>query len=272
MKILSWNMAHRVDPWYQLLDTDADLALLQEAAEPPPEVASRVEVNPGAWQTAGADAQRKWRTAVVRLSDRISADWIKCVPIADAGSEELAVCLPGTLAAARVTSSDGEPFLAVSIYSVWGRPHASTGSSWIVSDASAHRVVSDLSALIGSQHGHRVLVAGDFNILHGYGEHSSPYWEGRYETVFTRMEALGLRFVGPQAPNGRQADPWPVELPRESKNVPTFYYAGQGPTTATRQLDYAFASRALAENVKVRAMNDPEEWGPSDHCRLEIEF
>ena len=139
------------------------------------------------------------------------------------------------------------------MYAPWTRPHASTGSSWIVSDVSAHRVVSDLSALIGHQHGHRVLAAGDLNILHGHGEDGSAYWAGRYQTVFARMEALGLPFMGPQAPNGRQADPWPSELPRDSHNVPTYHSNQQKPATATRQLDFVFASRSLADSLRVRA-------------------
>lgn len=35
-------------------------------------------------------------------------------------------------------------------------------------------------------------------------------------------------------------------------------------------LDEPFASNSLAESVSVRALNEPDEWGPSDHCRLEI--
>ena len=114
---------------------------------------------------------------------------------------------------------------------------------WIYSDASAHRIISDLSTFIGRQAGHRILAAGDLNILHEYGEHGSEYWAGRYGSVFDRMEALGLPFIGPQHPNGRQADPWPDELPRESKNVPTYHW-DKDPATATRQLDFVFASRA----------------------------
>ena len=45
----------------------------------------------------------------------------------------------------------------------------------------------------------------------------------------------------------------------------------QAPATATRQLDFAFASERLAKDVRVSAMNDPDHWGPSDHCRIEIE-
>ena len=41
--------------------------------------------------------------------------------------------------------------------------------------------------------------------------------------------------------------------------------------TTVNQLDYAFASRGFHEKVSVLAMNEIEEWGPSDHCRLMIE-
>ena len=146
-----------------------------------------------------------------------------------------------------------------------------TGSRRIFSDASAHRVVSDLSVLVGRESGHRILAAGDLNILHGHGERGSSYWASRYRTVFDRMEALGLPFVGPQAPHGRQADPWPRELPRDSKNVPTYHSNRQTPDTATRQLDFVFASRELEGSVRVWALNEPDQWGASDHCRLEIE-
>ena len=85
------------------------------------------------------------------------------------------------------------------------------------------------------------------------------------------MEAIGLAYLGPQFPNGRQAEPWPGELPKGSLNVPTFHHSGQTPGTATRQLDSVFASKELAHPVTVRALNEPSVWGPSDHCRIEIE-
>ena len=106
--------------------------------------------------------------------------------------------------------------------------------------------MSDLSALIGRQHGDRIVAAGDINILHGYGDHGSAYWAKRYESVFTRMKALRLPFVGPQAPNGRQADPWPDELLKHSENVPTYRTNRQTPRTAIRQLDFVFASEGVA--------------------------
>ena len=266
MKVISWNVAGREAPWHSLAAMEADVALLQEASAPPPDLARPIDVDPAPWRTDGWRWPR--RTAIARLSDRVCVEWIEAKPLACAGSGEFAVSRLGTLTAAHVTAPGIRPFVVVSVYSYWEKPNA--GGGWLVSDASAHRVVSDLSAFIGSEAGHRIVAAGDLNILHGYGDYGSGYWASRYATVFERMEALGLPFVGPQAPNGRQADPWPDELPRDSRNVPTYYSTRQTPSTATRQLDFVFASRGMADSVSVRALNGPEEWGPSDHCRLEI--
>lgn len=132
-------------------------------------------------------------------------EWIETPALENADSTEFAVSRPGTLSAAIVRTPGIKFFSVVSMYSFWTKPHASTGSSWIISDASAHRLVSDLSALFGQQTGHRILAAGDLNILHGHGEHGSQYWASRYGTVFSRMEALGLKFGGPKHPmDGRQ--------------------------------------------------------------------
>ncbi len=271
LKIVAWNIARRPESWRYLLDTDADIALLQEAAAPPADVARRLEVDPGPWKTAGAGLSRPWRAAVVKLTDRVEVRWLEPKPVADALPAELAVSRPGTLAAAIVIPVGSDPFIVASVYAPWEKPHGLTGSGWIYADGSAHRVVSDLSALIGQQTGHRVLVAGDLNILYGCGEGGSEYWAGRYASVFARLAALGLSFVGPQAPAGRRAEPWPDELPTESNNVPTYYTSRQTPATATRQLDFVFASTGLAQSVRVCALNELEHWGPSDHCRVEIE-
>ena len=89
--------------------------------------------------------------------------------------------------------------------------------------------------------------------------------------MFERMAAIGLEFIGPQPPNGRQAETPTTLEPADSRNVVTFYLPGKSPATASNnQLDYVFASRGFHESVKVRAMNGLEEWGASDHCRLLI--
>ena len=272
MKIISWNIAHREKPWFHLLDSGADIALLQEASEPPKEVQKRIVVDDEPWETISPGNNSKWRTAVVKLSDQIDVEWIKPSPISQAQWREFAVSRPGTLAAARVKFRNELPIILVSMYGFWEKPHDLTGSNWLYADASVHRLISDISIFIGTQTKHRIIATGDLNLLFCYGENKSDYWASRYATVFARMASLGLRFVGPQAPNGRQAAPWPAELPANSLNVPTFYSSRQRPESATRQLDFVFASESIASQVKVRALNDPYEWGPSDHCRILIEY
>ena len=260
----SWNICRSAHAWRQLAESDGDVALVQEAVAPPPDF--NIEVDGAPWSTPGA--ARAWRTAVARLADGVSMQPSPCLSNTEAKIAQLASCRTGTMAVAEVRRPDGKPILVVSMYASWERPAAK--SSWIVADASAHRLVSDLSLLVGNQRGHRIIVSGDLNILYGYGENGSQYWARRYMTVFDRMAAIGLRFVGPQSPHGIQADPWPSELPVHSKNVPTFRRRRGDPSTATRQLDFVFASESIADRVQTTALNRHEEWGPSDHCRVRI--
>lgn len=153
VKLISWNIARREEAWRCLLDTDADIALLQEASEPPADVARRLEVDPAPWRTAGAGLKRSWRAAVVKLSDRVGVQWLEPKSVEESQPGELAVSRLGTLAAAIVTPSTGNPFTAVSLYAPWEKPHSRTGSDWIYADGSVHRLISDLSGLIGQQGG-----------------------------------------------------------------------------------------------------------------------
>jgi hypothetical protein len=116
LNVISWNIGGRADAWRQLLDTDVDVALLQEAREPPKDVAARVEVDGEPWSTNGADAQRPWRAAVVRLSNRVRGRWHKPIPIEQAGSGDLGVSRRGTLAAADIIDADETPYTMVSMY------------------------------------------------------------------------------------------------------------------------------------------------------------
>lgn len=119
---------------------------------------------------------------------------------------------------------------------------------------------------------HRILAAGDLNMSYGDLDVLPQNLAARAQTVFDRMDALGLELLGPQAPEGgRQADPTPAWLPPDTRNVPTYRSNRQTPETAVNQLDYVFASRGFHEQVAVRALNSPDEWGPSDHCRILIE-
>ena len=283
--VVSWNIAARNEPWRQLLDMDADIALLQEARPPPPDAASEVDTGPAEhWNSHGWNSQwyegrfealyDRW-PMVVKLSDRVEVEWFKQVsPISETREDEIAASGIGTIAAARVIPQDAPPFIAVSMYARWIKPHPSTGSRWRVGypDGSAHRIISDLSAFIGSTdpRTHRILAAGDLNIVHG-STNTSYALPARDRTIADRMNALGLEFMGPRHPAGRRASPTPRGLPGDTLNVPTYHHTTESPATASLQLDYAFASRGFHERVEVRAMNAADEWGASDHCRLLIE-
>ena len=85
---------------------------------------------------------------VVKLSDRVEVEWFKQIgPVWESEPDEIPVSGIGTITAARVTPKDGsiEPFIAVSMYGRWLGPHPSAVGDWIYSDASAHRIISDLS-------------------------------------------------------------------------------------------------------------------------------
>ena len=285
-RVVSWNIAKRWEPWRQLVDMDADVALLQEAGTPPPDVSGSVDTGPVEhwdshvwnsrwWEGRFKNLYDRW-PMVVKLSDRVEVEWFKQIsPIGGMAADEIAVSGIGTIAAARVKPKDGSvPFIAVSMYARWGTPHPDVESDWIYQDGSAHRIISDLSAFIGSTDPgtHRLLAAGDLNMIYGATQDNRLALPARDRTVTDRMHALGIEFLGPQYPHGRRASPRPHGLPSDTRNVPTYYARGGSPGSAQNQLDYVFASRGFHKSVKARAMNSVEEWGASDHCRLLIEI
>ena len=285
-KIVCWNIAKHREPWKQLVEMDADVALLQEAGNVPSGVADKVQTgsvehwDSHIWNSRWYEGRFKKLydrfPMVVKLSDRVQVEWFKQVsPISETMEDEIAVSGIGTISAARVIPPDAAPFIAVSMYARWIRPHPSTKSKWRVgyADGSAHRIISDLSAFIGSKDPstHRILAAGDLNMIHGSTDNGPLALTARDRSVFDRMDTLGMEFVGPQYPAGRQANPTPRGMPPDTRNVPTYHTSRQSPETAQIQLDYAFASRGFHKDVKVRAINSVEEWGASDHCRLLIE-
>jgi len=289
ISLVSWNIAKRHQPWRELVSMGGvDVALLQEAGPVAPDVADRVWLGPEAhydshrWNSRWYEGRYprlvdRW-PMVVRLSDRVELEWFKQVsPISFIAEDELAVSGIGTIAAARVVPRDDQtqPFIAVSMYARWMSPHPSTRTKWRVghSDGSAHRILSDLSAFIGDADpsSHRIIAAGDLNMVYGGIAIEPQSLAARDRTVFERFAALGLEFLGPQYPAGRKAEPAPVGLPPDSGNVPTYRTTSQTPETAQSQLDYAFASRGFHERVTARALNSADEWGSSDHCRIVID-
>ena len=279
IRVVSWNIETMHEPWRELIAMDADVALLQEAGTVPADLRDRVEVSPYMpWlsydPTSGYPHYDRW-PMVVRLSERVKVEWFRQIGptwVAPERSEDMAVSGIGTIEVARVIPATGqEPFIVASMYARWFKPHPITEADWIHSDASAHRIISDLSAFIGNYEcpaEHRILAAGDLNVSF----QSSDGFRHRAQTILDRFHALGLDYLGPRYPAGRRADPVPEHLIEDSLDVPTYYHKPSNtPAGAYVQLDHVFASRGFHKEVQVKALNEVTEWGPSDHCRISID-
>ena len=278
--VVSWNIETMHEPWRELIAMDADVALLQEVGTVPEDVRDRVELNPHMpWLSydpaSGYPHYDRW-PMVVGLSDRVKVEWFRQIGptwVAPERPGDVAVSGIGTIDVARVVpATDGDPFIAASMYARWLAPHPIADGDWIYSDASAHRIISDLSAFIGYYDcpaKHRILAAGDLNVSF----QSTDGFDHRAQTVLDRFQALGLDYLGPQYPAGRRAEPIPEHLNEESLDVPTYYHKPSNtPAGAYVQLDHVFASRGFHKEVQVKALNEEPEWGPSDHCRISIDI
>ncbi len=163
LRIWSWNVNGR-HLWDQLAVSEVDVALLQEAPVPSGLWAGKVVSHPSTgWRTAGGS---QWcRTAVVAVSETTLLEPRPLTSLEERAPGALLVSRFGTLAAADVVI-DGERITLVSMYAAWegGRPGP------IYADASAPQLLSDLSGIVNDAGSHRVIAAGDPNILHRYGE------------------------------------------------------------------------------------------------------
>ena len=73
--VVSWNIAKRHEPWRQLLQMDADIALLQEAGSPPPDVADRVGTGPAEHWDSHIWNSRWYEGRFDNLYDRSGRRW-----------------------------------------------------------------------------------------------------------------------------------------------------------------------------------------------------
>ncbi len=249
MKLICWNIGHRKAAWRSLPDLGVDIVLLQEGYKPPKDVADRIEVDPAPYfkkdpNRPDGRGKARSRCAVVKVSDRVQVEYL----------DDIKSSHPACMSAAVVTPLEGKfrnwPIHVVSFCPQYESHHPKSGvKSRDLVDTSLHRIISDISLLIGRKNSFRMIAAGDTTVMYGRG--SSTYWKARNQAVFDRMTSIGLPMIGPQGP--------------------TYYHTSQTPATATRQLDYVFASRSLQNSIKTTALNKPEEWGPSDHCKILIE-
>ena len=263
VRVVVWNINRSQRALEELMNMAADVTLLQEVHVGGwkwlARVGNGVEVSPHEpWLPWERTAYDRW-PLVVRLSDRVRVDWFRHRgPAHWPSADQLPVSGIGTIAVARVTPVEQiDAVIAASIYARLRKPHPTVvDSQWIDSDASMHRIISDLSVFISPREDatHRILSAGDPNMrLLG---RSQP--NGRVDSILARMEALGLEYIGPQTAEGEP--------------VPTFYKRSEEASTASRPLDHALASRSFHEGMIVRAMNGADERRASDHCRITLDI
>ena len=196
---------------------------------------------------------------MAQLSHRVRLEWFEyCFPIHWPSAQRFEVSGIGTIAVARVVPvADEDPFFAVSMYARWRPPHPIVGdANHIHADAAAHRIISDLSQFTSPRKGssHRIVAAGDLNMGFVGGFEDAP----RSHSVLTRMNALGLEYLGPTTAGG--------------DIVPTLQTGKQGPAEAMTQMDHVFVPWGLHDRLRVRAMNGADEWDSSDHCQILIEI
>ena len=236
LSMLTWNCGERPDAWDVAARDGLDVVLLQRAPVSSP---------PAGWRLVSWAPSGPWGTALA-VRDGVDADPVPLAPLDAAKSGQLGVSLSGSLAVALLRLPGEEPLHVASAYATW---EDSLDGRWGYPDAAAHRVVSDLSALVGENE-HRLVAAGDWNVTR---EGAEPYWQARYDGVFTRLDALGLALVGPFGPGGA--------------TIPT-YKEQDG--SGARQLDFVLASRSLAGHVRTGVVEDMP-WS-ADHRAVTIEL
>ena len=118
IRLVSWNMAHKVAAWAALRDVGADVALVQEAGRPDPEWANAVSGSPDdRWETALVAGRGPWRTAILRLGDRVELRPRTTMTLeTSTAADDWVVSRAGSIAAADVVIDGQVGFTALSVY------------------------------------------------------------------------------------------------------------------------------------------------------------
>jgi len=179
MRVVVWNMAHRVASWPVLEELAADVALLSEARVP-----KRLDGNViGGESTEGRDGYpRPWASAVVthrhhelrEIDDAHSSRRGQPIDIPFSNSR------PGSWTAAVASIPEFGDVTAISLYGLMDEK----------SDASVHRSLSELVPVFEDPRYNRLLLlGGDLNTWTGWkaGQHLD-----RDRVVLERIRAHGL--------------------------------------------------------------------------------
>jgi hypothetical protein len=249
-------MRHSAAGWKWLYERaqrhGLQVALLQEAVPPPADVFADMNVFPSPaaddeWsiRTPIDATSRRWASAVAVFDPHLAVEPVTAIPLHAARSGELAISHPGQWRAVRVLEP-GRCLVMVSVYGLWNDV-----PSYAV--PSVHRAISDLTPLLWSRD--HALVAGDLNVWRGHGD-----WRAGYATVFDRLTAERMCFVGPA---GTAPAPGCACGATDScTHVPTFRKGDQ----RRWQTDFVFASSDTTVSCAVEP--DDGSWEVSDHAAI----
>lgn len=271
--VATWNLHHGVDhrpermagTWGFVRDRIAPtVALIQEADGVP-------DTGGGAVISPSGHPRRRFETAVVGYTAHVErvveatsryAKPPRAVPIGPT--------TPLTHAAALVTPSHAEPFVAVSLYGIID----------IYSQASVLRAIADLMPLLDDPVlGRCVVIGGDLN-AYDNGPSTDAASRGRWRAVFELFRSLGLVNLLERRRRTLQiANLPPVARCRCGLGDACFHvetWRSPRGSLGFWCLDYLFVTRELERHlvgeVEVWGETHPEVWGLSDHCPLVARF
>src|SRR3977135_3942160 len=133
LKLLSWNIAQRVNTWTRLIELaeehGIDVALLQEAKLPPAQLMDRLDTWPdktvrSAWHTWDRPDSigRSWCSALAWFP------WSRCgvngetrVRLIDARWDQPTISHPGQFSVGRAVAEGRQVLTLVSLYGVWDK-------------------------------------------------------------------------------------------------------------------------------------------------------
>jgi hypothetical protein len=272
MKLISWNMNRRRDNWTVLADVmqenGAVAAMVQEAVQPAAETASNLRIHPdpslgdNPWHIpVPATTKRNFASAVVVYGDTPIEPWTP-KPIGQAADGGPAISHPGQWVAVGIDEPETRLWI-VSLYGIWDRM---PDSGDIFAEATLHRALSDLALLFQAKATDRLVLAGDLNIWRGYGQEK---WRRRYQTVFDRLEAYGLKLAGPHRTIEKPLEGCPCNAGNDCSHVRTYRHQHRKSSTPY-QNDFVFARGVQVGRCD--ALDEERYWKHSDHCPLLFEI
>jgi endonuclease/exonuclease/phosphatase family metal-dependent hydrolase len=274
VRLVTWNMNratwqgrkrfdtsadHGRAAWDVLGSFEADIALVQEATPPPPDLVRP----PTATQPAGVDREawrslpgpmRWWCSAVAAWEVDVQA------PSDEGRCEPLDVSQKGAYAVGVVTIND-TPVVVASVYALWDYGWLPQGAKPRYAHTSLHRAISDLTPVLDSGvHGMSVIVGGDFNTS---SQFPSPHRDA-FRTVHDRLSGLGLHNVSLRA-EGELLDGCPC-ADEPCRHLQTY----EGPIPY--QDDYLYMSADLVPHTRlVRIDRTATVQAVSDHFPLMVD-